>query len=332
MGDADPRVRRIGATRRALAVLVLLTAAVGVAAPRAPSAQPDPRIPWIGYLANEPTTDSAPVLRDGLREHEWIEGQSIKIWYRYAQGKPELYPQHADDLVRLNVAVIVAVGPGAVEAARRATKTIPIVAVSSEDLASGDADANLAGISTFAPELAARRLDLLQEVVPGLARAAVLWRAAGASAAADLRATQAAASARAVQLTPVQIMGDTDLREALAELAKLKPQGLIVLADVITYAQRQRLTAFASRAKLPTIYPSREYVDAGGLFGYGANWADVFRHAAVLVDQILRGAKPAALGVRRAQRLELVINLRVARAMPIPIPSALLQRADRIVE
>src|SRR5215475_11287514 len=118
--------------------------------PRAPSAQPDPRIPWIGYLANEATTDSAPILRDGLREHEWIEGQSIKIWYRYAQGKPELYPQHADDLVRLNVAVIVAIGPGAVEAARRATKTIAIVAVSPEDLALGNADANLTGITTFA--------------------------------------------------------------------------------------------------------------------------------------------------------------------------------------
>ena len=332
MGDARPRVRRVGARRRAIAGLVLLAAAIWGAAPRAPSAQPDPRIPWIGYLANEPTTDSAPILRDGLREHEWIEGQSIKIWYRYAQGKPELYPQHAGDLVRLNVAVIVAVGPGAVEAARRATKTIPIVAVSPEDLALGDADANLAGITTFAPELAARRLDLLQEVVPGLARAAVLWRAAGASAAADLRATQAAGSARRVQLKPVEIAADNDIREALAELGKLKPQGLIVLADPVTYAQRQRLTTFVNRAKLPTVYPSREYVDAGGLLGYGANWADVFRQAAALVDQILRGAKPAALGVRRAQRLELVINLRVARAMPVTIPSALLQRADRVVE
>jgi putative tryptophan/tyrosine transport system substrate-binding protein len=332
VGDARPHVRRVGARRRAIAGLVLLAVAIGVAPPRAPSAQPDPRIPWIGYLANEPTTDSAPILRDGLREHEWIEGQSIKIWYRYAQGKPELYPQHADDLVRLKVAVIVAVGPGAVEAARRATKTIPIVAVSPEDLALGDADANLAGITTFAPELAARRLDLLQEVVPGLARAAVLWRAAGASAAADLRATQAAGSARRVQLKPVEIAADNDIREALAELGKLKPQGLIVLADPVTYAQRQRLTTFVNRAKLPTVYPSREYVDAGGLLGYGANWADVFRQAAALVDQILRGAKPAALGVRRAQRLELVINLRVARAMPVTIPSALLQRADRVVE
>src|SRR6202008_1883727 len=115
---------------------------MAVAAQRAPSAQPDPRVPWIGYLANEPTTDSAPILRDGLREREWIEGQSIKIWYRYAQGQPQLYPLHAEDLVRLNVAVIVAVGPGAVEAARRATKTIPIVAISSEDIAPGGADAN----------------------------------------------------------------------------------------------------------------------------------------------------------------------------------------------
>jgi len=339
MGDARPHVRRIAARRYAAAGLALLAVATVVAGPGAPAAQPDPRIPWIGYLANEPTTDSAPILRNSLREHDWIEGQSVKIWYRYVQGKPDLYPQHADDLVRLNVAVIVAVGPDAVAAARRATKTIPIVMVSLGDPAAGepagetrDPDTNLTGITTFVPELAARRLDLLRQVVPQLARAAVLWRSAGPSAAADLRATQAAGSARGVQLTPVEIAGDSDIRDALNELGKLRPQGLIVLADAVALAQRQRLATFTSRAKLPAVFPSRDYVDAGGLLAYGANWADVFRQAAALVDQILRGAKPAALGIRRASRLELVINLRAARAMPIAMPSSLLQRADRVIE
>jgi len=332
VGDARPRVRRAAARRCASAGLALLAAAAIVAAPRAPAAQPDPHIPWIGYLANEPTTDSAPVLRDRLRERDWVEGKSIKIWYRYVQGKPEFYPQHADDLVRLNVAVIVAVGPEAVEAARRATKTIPIVMISLDDLAAAEPNTNLTGITTFAPELAARRLDLLHQVVPRLARAAVLWRAGGPSAAADLRAAQAAGSARGVQLTPVEIAGDADIRDALTELGKLRPQGLIVLADPVSFAHRQRLTNFVSRAKLPAVYPSREYVDAGGLLAYGANWADVFRQAAALVDQILRGAKPATLGIRRASRLELVINLRAARALPVAIPSSLLQRADRVIE
>jgi putative ABC transport system substrate-binding protein len=334
-------VRRAAARQCATAGLALWAVVALVAAPRAPAAAPpDARIPWIGYLANEPTTDSTPVLRDSLRGRDWVEGQSIKIWYRYAQGKPEFYSQHADDLVRLNVAAIVAVGPDAIAAARRATKTIPIVMVSLDDPAAGDAsgertapETNLTGITAFAPELAARRLDLLREVVPGLARAAVLWRRAGASAAADLRATQAAAAARRVQLTPVEITGDPpDIREALAEIGKLRPPGLIVLADPVAFAQRQRLTTFASRAKLPAVYPSRDYVDAGGLIGYGANWADVFRQAAELVDQILRGAKPASLGIRRASRLELVVNLHAARALPVTIPSALLRRADRVLE
>ena len=327
------------ARRRASAALALLAVATLVPSPRAPAAQPNPRIPWIGYLANEPTTDSAPVLRDSLRERDWVEGQSIKIWYRYVQGKPELYPQHADDLVRLNVAVIVAIGPEAIDAARRATKTIPIVAVSFDDPTGGDAtgatkdpNTNVTGITTFVPGLAARRLDLLHQVVPRLARAAVLWRAAGASAAADLRATQAAGNGRGVQLTPVEIAGDADIREALTALGKLRPQGLIVLADAVALAQRQRLATFASREKLPAVYPSREYADAGGLLAYGANWTDVFRQAALLVDQILRGARPAALGMRRAARLELVVNLRAARAMAVTIPSSLLQRADRVIE
>lgn len=314
----------------------LLVGAV-VAAPRVPAAQPDTRIPWIGYLANEPTPDSAPVLRDTLRERDWIEGQSVKIWYRYAQGKPDFYSQHADDLVRLNVNAIVAVGPEAIDAARRATKTIPIVVVSLDDpvkLAheSGGPATNLTGITTFAPDAPARRVDLLRQVVPRLARAAVLWSSDSAGAPADLRATEAAASAHGVELTKVQVTAETDVREALRQIDKLHPQGLIVLADAVTLAHRQRLATFASRAKLPAVFPSRDFADAGGLLAYGANWTDVFRQTAALVDQILRGAKPADLGIRRAARFELVINLRAARAMPVTVPSALLQRADRVIE
>jgi putative ABC transport system substrate-binding protein len=324
-------VRHARARRFATAGIALLAVATVVAQTRAPAAQPDPHIPWIGYLANEPTIDSAPVLRDGLRERGWVEGQSIKIWYRYVQGKPDLYSQHADDLVRLNVAVIVAVGPLAIAAARQATKTIPIVVISFDDPAPAP-ETNLTGITTFVPELAAQRLDLLRQVVPRLARAAVLWRSAGASTADDLRATQAAASARGVELVPVAVTSDLDVREALTEIGKLRPQGLIVLADAVALAHRQRLATFASRAKLPAVFPSRDYADAGGLLAYGANWADVFRQAAGLVDQILKGAKPADLGIRRASRLELVINLRAARALPVMVPSSLLQRADRVIE
>src|SRR5881296_2753483 len=185
--------RRIATGGRALLVSVLTVGAT--VAPAAPS-----DIPSIGYLANEPTPDSIPVLRAGLRERAWVEGKSVKIWYRYAQGKPELYAQHADDLVRLNVAVIVAVGVPAIDAARRATKTIPIVMVSLDDpaaagLTGGSASANLTGLTTFVAALSVRRLELLRQVMPGIVRATALWNPASASAALDLRATQGAARA-----------------------------------------------------------------------------------------------------------------------------------------
>ena len=337
MGDAGRPVKRAaGRWRVAIGTALLATSAIA-AVTRAPAAPPDRRVPWIGYLANEPTPDSAPVLRETLRARDWVEGESIKFWYRYAQGKPDFYAQHADDLVRLNVNAIVAVGPGAIEAARKATKTIPIVTVSLDDPAElvrespGPAD-NLTGISTFSAEAPARRIELLRQVVPRLARAALLWSADSPNARADLRATEAAAAARGIELTKVEVTTETDVRAALAQIEKLHPQGLIVLADAVTLAHRQRLATFASRNKLPTVFPSRDYADAGGLLAYGANWTDVFRQAGALVDQILRGARPADLGIRRAAHFELIVNLRAARAMPVTVPSALLQRADRVIE
>jgi putative ABC transport system substrate-binding protein len=327
-------VRRDAAWRLAVLGLALLTAA---AVTPVPAASPETRIPWIGFLANEATPDSAPVLRDTLRARGWVEGESVKIWYRYAQGKPDFYSQHADDLVRLNVNAIVAVGPEAIDAARNATKTIPIVMVSLDDPSelvgegAGPA-ANLTGITTFAPDAPARRLDLLRQVVPRLARAALLWSSDSAGASAELRATEAAAAARGVQLAKVEVTSEMDVREALRQIEKLRTQGLIVLADAVTLAHRQRLATFASRNKLPAVFPSRDFADAGGLLAYGANWTDVFRQVGALVDQILRGARPADLGIRRAARFELVVNLRAARAMPVTVPMSLLQRADRVIE
>jgi ABC-type uncharacterized transport system substrate-binding protein len=331
-------VRCAAARWLAIAAGALLAVTVLGTASRAPQAQPDPHIPWVGYLANESTTDPVPVFRASLRERGWRDGDSVKVWFRYVQGKPEFYAQHADDLARLNVAVVVAVGAEAIEAARRATKTIPIVMVSldafSERPAAQGKDpaTNLTGITTFVPELAERRVDLLRQVVPQLTRAAVLWASGSAGAAADLRATQGAATAGGVELTPVAITANTDVRDALNQLGKLRPQGMIVLAGDVMLAHRQRLATFTIRAKLPAVFPSRDFADAGGLLAYGANWTDVFRQSAALVDQILRGVKPVDLGIQRATRFELVVNLRAARAIPVAIPSSLLQRADRVIE
>ena len=295
-------------------------------------------LPAIGYLSNEPTPDSLPVLRAALRERAWVEGRSIELWPRYAQGKPELYATQADELARLDVAVIVAVGVPAIEAARRATKTIPIVMVSPDDPAAaglvGDpaAGSNLTGLTTFVPELSARRLELLRQVVPGVARVAVVWNPASGSAAVDLKATQAAAQAQSIEIVLFEVKGDSDVREVFVRIKEQRVQALVVLADALTLARREAIAKAASRNGLPSVFALRDFVDAGGLISYGATWTDVFRQAAGFVDQILRGARPADLPLARASRFELIVNLRTARSISVPIPLPLLRRADRVIQ
>jgi putative ABC transport system substrate-binding protein len=323
--------RRI-ARRAAVAAVLLIGALTGGAL-----AAVTP-LPAIGYLANEPTPDSLPVLRAALRERAWVEGHSIALWPRYAQGKPELYATQADELARLDVAVIVAVGVPAIEAARRATKTIPIVMVSPDDPAAaglvGDpaAGSNLTGLTTFVPELSARRLELLRQVVPGVARVAVVWNPASGSAAVDLKATRAAAQAQSIEIVPFEVKGDSDVREVFVKIKEQRVQALVVLADALTLARREAIAKAASRNGLPSVFALRDFVDAGGLISYGATWTDVFRQAAGFVDQILRGARPADLPLARASRFELIVNLRTARSIPVPIPLPLLRRADRVIQ
>jgi putative ABC transport system substrate-binding protein len=325
-GAAARRMARAG---RALLVLGLIAGAPAGAASLT-------RVPSIGYLADEPTPDSLPVLRAALAERAWVDSESLAIVPRYAQGKPEIYAQQADELARLDVAVIVAVGVPAIAAARRATTTIPIVMVSLDDPAAAgltSPGANLTGLTTFVEELSARRLELLRQVVPGLARATALWNPASPSAAADLRATRAAARTQSVELAAAEIRGDSDMREVFAKVETQRPQGLIVLADALTLARREPIAASARRMRLPAVFALRDFADAGGLLSYGAAWTDVFRQAAALVDRILKGASPADLPpVARASRFELVINLRTARALGLPIPLPLLRRADRVIE
>jgi putative tryptophan/tyrosine transport system substrate-binding protein len=329
-----------GALRRsawrlaAVGLVILIAPAAGRAT--SPSA---PRVPGIGYLANEPTPDSIPVLRARLRELDWVDGRSITIWPRYAQGKPDLYARHAEDLVRMNVAAIVAVGGPAIEAARQATKTVPIVMVALDDPRAAGAPrppentpTNLTGLSTFSAEASARRLELLKQIVPGLARVAALWNSASPGAAADLRATQEAARAGGVDVVSVEIRGDGDVREAFSRVQAQAPQGLLVLSDALVLAHRQRIASLASRARLPAMFPFRDFVEAGGLIAYGPAWPDVFDQAARLVDRILRGARPSDLPMVRPGRSELVINLRAARALALKVPAPLLQRADRVIQ
>jgi len=329
------RAARAIACAAAIVALVFGT----VAAPRAAGAQTQPRVPWIGYLANEPTPDAMPVLRQGLRELGWIERQHLRIWYRYAQGRFDLFPGQVDELVRLGVNVLVAASPPAIEAARRATRTIPIVMVTTDDPVAnglvavpGRPDGNLTGFSLHAAELAARRLELLKEAVPRAARVAVLWNPSNPTCAVELRAAAVAARALGVELTPVELRAEGDLRAALGAIKSPAPDGLLVLADVLTLAHRQRLATFAAQNRIPAMFPLAEFVDAGGLIAYGPSWSDAFRRAAVQVDRILRGARPGELPVERPSHFELHINLKAARALELPVPSSLLVKATRVLQ
>lgn len=332
------RWRRAGRAlaRAGLGVALLLPV---LAAPRAATAQSDPRAPWIGFLANEPTPDSSPILRARLAELGWVEGRNVRLWYRYAQGRFELFPGHAEELLRLGVSVIVAASPPAIEAARKATTTTPIVIATTDDPVANGLVASLArpggnvtGFTMAVPGLATRRLELLKQAVPALARVAVLWNPTNPSVAAELKETQAAARALGVEVVPVALPADTELRAALGAITSAQAGGLVVLADLLTVTRRAELAKFAARNRLPAVFPLPEFVDAGGLLAYGGSWSDGFRRVAVLVDRILKGAAPGELPVARSERFELHVNLRAAKALELPLSSALLSRADRVVQ
>ncbi len=303
------------------------------------AAQTEPRLPCIGYLANEPGPDTSATLRARLAERGWVEGQTVKISHRYAQGKVELFPGHADELARLGVDVIVATSAPAIEAARRATRTIPIVMATTDDpVATGlvaslaRPGGNLTGVTLAAPGLARHRLELLNELAPGAARIAVIWNPTNPSNAAELRETEAAARARGLSLAAVPLSADSERRAALDAITSARAGGLLVLADVLTIARRAELVTFTARRQIAAVYPLPEFVDAGGLAAYGPSWSDAFGHVAAAVDRILRGGTPASLAVERSTRVELHISLRAARALKLPVSPALLSRAQRVVQ
>jgi len=296
-------------------------------------------VPAIGYLANEPTPESVPVLRQALADLGWHEGQTIRVWRRYAQGKPMLYPKHAEELVRLGVAVIVATTPAAIDAARTASRHLPIVMVSTDDpvrrgfvSSLAAPGGNVTGITTFDPAASTRRVELLKQLVPPLARVAVLWNPTNPSASWDLEVTQIAARALGVAVVAIEARPGAKLRAALTAVEQQHPEGLLVLADPLFVADRRQIARFAERRRLPAVYPLHEFVEAGGLVAYGAGWPQTFRRAAVFVDKLLRGARPGDLPVERPRRFELVVNLRAAHSLPLPIPSSLLQTADRVLQ
>jgi putative tryptophan/tyrosine transport system substrate-binding protein len=308
--------------------------------PLAARAQQPGKIRAIGLLSPASRSPSVvPALFDALAELGWIEGKNLVVERRYAENRPERLPELAAELVRLNVDVIVANGTLGPLAAKQATSTIPIVMTASGDpLGSGlvaslaRPGGNVTGMSLMAPDLGGKRLELLKELLPQLARVAVLWNAANPYPAIVFKETQAAGRTLGIEVQSLEVRGPRDFDGAFEALRRQRPDALITVEDPLTFTYQKLIADFAAGQLLPTLHGFREDVVAGALMSYGANIADLFRRAAGYIDKILKGAKPADLPVQQPTKFELVINLRTAKALGLEIPPTLLARADEVIE
>src|SRR5215831_5232228 len=309
-------------------------------------AQQTKKISRIGYLSAGigSLSSYAPrePFRQGLREIGYVEGQNIAFDYRYTGGKSDRLPEFAAELVRLKVDIIlVAVGPIPIQAAKNATKTIPIVMVGSpsDPVEAGLVESlarpggNVTGLTNLSRELGGKRLELLKEAVPKLARVAVFYDPAVRHNLLEVKEVLPVA-ARALGLTVQswEVRDANGFDRVFAALSKQRPDGLYVPAGGPLLADGKRIASFALKSRLPSTYNNREAVDAGGLMSYGADIADTYRRVAYYVDKILKGAKPADLPVEQPTKFELVINLNTAKQIGLTIPQSLLYRADKVIK
>jgi len=287
-------------------------------------------------------------FQQALREIGYVEGQNIAMESRYSEGMAERLPDFATALVRLKVDVIVVDASGApLTAASQATSTIPIVVAACNDdlVATGLISSlarpggNITGLSQLTPELGAKRLELLKEAAPKVRRVAVLWNPASSERSsvnfrfwsADWVEVRAAAQVLGMTLQPVEIRGPDDFTTAFSAMTRERADGLIAFSDPLIVFHGRRIADLATKSRLPAMYPSREVVDAGGLMSYGPSLSDMFRRSAVYVGKILKGAKPADLPMEQPTKVELVINLKTAKALGLMIPRSLLLRADEVI-
>jgi putative ABC transport system substrate-binding protein len=279
------------------------------------------------------------VFFDALREFGWVEGKNVTFEHRYAENRLERLPELAADLVRLKVDVIAAAGTLAPLAAKQATTTIPIVMRAAGDpLGSGlvaslaRPGGNVTGTSLMVPDLGGKRLELLKEVLPRLARVAVLWNAVNPYSAIVFKETEAAGRKLGIEVQSLEVRGPDDFDGAFEAARRNHPGALVTVEDPLTVTYRTRIAEFAAAQRLPSLHGVREFVEAGGLISYGANLADLFRRTAHYVDQILKGAKPADLPVQQPTKFEMLINLKTARALGLEIPPMVIARADEVIE
>jgi putative ABC transport system substrate-binding protein len=339
---SDNRRSKI-ANLKSVGVVTLVIAFVGLAG--GVEAQQPKKVARIGYLAPldaASDSDRSDGIRLSLRALGYVEGQSIATEYRYAEGKRDRLPELAAELVHLKVDIIVAAGgPPGIRAAKNATKTIPIVmtgggldpveAAVIESLARPGG--NITGITTLTRELGGKRLDLLKEAVPKIARVSVLYDSGNPASVREVKELlPVAARALGVTVRSWEVRAADGFEKVFAALSKQRPDGLYVSGGPLVNANGKRIAGLALKSRLPSMYVRREFVDAGGLMSYGADTADGYRLVAWYVDKILKGAKPADLPVQQPTKFEFVINLKVAKQIDLTIPPNVLARADRVIK
>ena len=314
-----------------------------LAAPFAAGAQPAGRVYRIGFIATAPRYEIEHIIKaldDGLRELGYFEGRNVVFERRFADGKQERLAALAVELVQLKVDIIVSGSNQVIAAIRQATATIPVVmGVSRDPVGSGfiaslaRPGGNITGLANDpAPEIIGKNLELLKEVVPRVSRVAFLWNPVPKGAVLYKNAVESAARNLGVTFQSVEVRGENEFEAAFAAMVRERVNGLVVTSDPFLFGFRSRLVLLAAKHRLPAVYVPREFAEAGGLMSYGGNIADQFRRAAVYVDKILKGAKPADLPVELPIKFDLVVNVRTAKDLGLKFPSSILVQATKVIE
>src|SRR6266508_1664865 len=321
-----------------LSVIVFVFVVAGAVA----QAQQPAKIPRIGFLGNStPALEENLVgpFREGLRDLGYVEGRNVLIEYRWAEGKYDRFPALIGELLALKVAVIVTAGTPATLAVKKATTSVPLVMTAVGDpVGTGIVPSlshpggNITGLTAISTEMDAKRLELLREVVPSVSYIALLWNAGSPLQVLAEKQVQAAAQVLRMRVLSFGVKTEEEIKSALAVMARERPDALLVLADRLLLHHRALIMDFATRHRLPGVHAYRELVEAGGLMSFGPSYADMHKRAAYFVDRILKGAKPGDLPVERPSTFELVINLKVAKALGLTIPQSVLLRGTEVIQ
>jgi len=296
------------------------------------------KIPRIGVLfiggLDQPHLEA---FKQGLRERGYLEGKNILLEYRYANGNEDRLTELASELVKLKVDLIVVTADVSAQAAQNVTKTIPIVMTTGDPVSWGLAESlarpgsNVTGLTVLLAELSGKRVEILRETLPTMTRLATLWSPREKVATGVFKETKAAAEGFSLQLQSYEVTTIQDIEKAFTEMAKVRPNGLIVLLTPLVTLHSKRIAELALHQRLAGVYPTRQFAEEGGLMAYGPLIGDLYRRAATYVDKILKGAKPAELPIEQPTKFELVINLKTAQQIGLTIPQSVLYRADKVI-